>query len=404
MSQAASALASIDAPFADGRPSIHAQIVAAIERRGEAQRSLDLTLPGTGEMGNGLRIVAGGLDALFGRRDASPRQTKARSLISAITKAVRQPSAEALRGLYRTLSSGRATEVVDETLVRLAPEIERDRATIAALARRLVREAPDVEPVKVGLALLGVSGEPDDEDLVIEVGQSEEMTCFSAVALANLLADPTSSLWRLAKRVHGWGRIAVVKRLAGAQGPAIRAWLLREGFRNEIMYEYLAYIAATAGGLSEALSAEEIDEPLLIGAAGIFRALSGGGPAQDIFDYSDGACAATEFLRHALVRERPPLKVVAAAAGFQHLVNSEDAERLRAIPGWTAQALLDVRSRAGALLRAPGPGLPSRPGWPATRRGGSISWPPGSLPRSASTLGPDTLIASIAASATTGIS
>jgi hypothetical protein len=219
----------LQSPFVDGRPSIHAQIVAAIKRRGEAQRSLELTLPGEGEMGNGLRFVAGGLDALFGRPDASPRQTKARSLVSAITKAVRKPSAGALRGLYRTLSGGRASEVVNEALARLAPEIERDRATMAALGRRLVREAPDVEPVKVGLALLGVSGKPDDEALVIEVGQSEEMTLFSAVALANLLPDPTSSLWRLAKGVHGWGRIAVVERLAGAQDPAILARFVARG-------------------------------------------------------------------------------------------------------------------------------------------------------------------------------
>src|SRR5215470_12483529 len=148
MTQAESALASIDAPFVDGRPSIHAQIVAAIERRGEARRSLELTLPGAGEMGNSLRFVAGGLDAPFGRPETSQRQTKARSLVSAITKAVRQPSAGAPRGLYRTLSGGRASEVVDEALARLAPEIERDPATMAALARRLVREAPDVEPVK----------------------------------------------------------------------------------------------------------------------------------------------------------------------------------------------------------------------------------------------------------------
>jgi hypothetical protein len=96
MTQAGKALASVDAPFVDGRPSIHARIVAAIERSGAAQRSLDLTLPGAGEMGN-LRFVAGGLDALFGRPDALPRQIKARSLVSAKTKAVRQPSAGALR-------------------------------------------------------------------------------------------------------------------------------------------------------------------------------------------------------------------------------------------------------------------------------------------------------------------
>jgi hypothetical protein len=59
---------------------------------------------------------------------------------------------------------------VHEALVRLAPEIEGDGATMAALARPLVREAPDLESVKVGLALLGVSGDLDDEALVIEVG------------------------------------------------------------------------------------------------------------------------------------------------------------------------------------------------------------------------------------------
>jgi hypothetical protein len=81
MTQAESALASVDGQFGDGRPTIHAQIVAAIDRRGGAQRSLDLTLPGAGEMRNGLRIVAGGLDALFGRPDTSRRITKARSLV-----------------------------------------------------------------------------------------------------------------------------------------------------------------------------------------------------------------------------------------------------------------------------------------------------------------------------------
>jgi hypothetical protein len=40
--------------------------------------------------------------------------------------------------------------------------------------------------------------------------------------------------------VAGWGRIQTVRRLAGTQDPQIKAWLLRHGFRNQIMDEYLA--------------------------------------------------------------------------------------------------------------------------------------------------------------------
>jgi len=146
---------------------------------------------------------------------------------------------------------------------------------MATLARELVRGAPDIEPAKIGIALLGISGDPSDEGLLIEIGQSEEMTLFSVVALSNLLDDPQPAIWKLAQRVHGWGRIAAVERLEGTQDDAIKAWLLRDGFRNEVMNEYLACLAAKTGGLKEALAVPEINDDLLAGASGIIAARGG---------------------------------------------------------------------------------------------------------------------------------
>jgi len=56
---------------------------------------------------------------------------------------------------------------------------------------------------------------------------------------------------------------------------------------------------------------------------------------------------------HALARERPTLEVISTAGDLKRLVDGEQSSRLRAT-GWTAQALLDVRTHAAALLQKPG--------------------------------------------------
>jgi hypothetical protein len=67
-----------------------------------------------------------------------------------------------------------------------------------------------------------------------------------------------------------------VERLRETTDPDIRSWILREGYRNSIMHEYLAYIAATTGGLLEALRAETVDRRLLTAAGQILQALDRG--------------------------------------------------------------------------------------------------------------------------------
>ncbi|MQA95793.1 MAG: hypothetical protein GEV11_14475 [Streptosporangiales bacterium] len=57
------------------------------------------------------------------------------------------------------------------------------------------------------------------------------------------------------------------------------------------MDEYLAGIAATTGGLYEALLAPEVDDALLDGAGGILAALALRGPAEDMTDYPDAVPA-----------------------------------------------------------------------------------------------------------------
>ncbi|MFD1079345.1 hypothetical protein [Longispora fulva] len=79
---------------------------------------------------------------------------------------------------------------------------------------RLASRSSRREPVKLGLALMGLFPVVRHRDLLFTLGRHEEFTLFAAVALANGEEDPVDDLWQLARNVTGWGRIHLVERSA----------------------------------------------------------------------------------------------------------------------------------------------------------------------------------------------
>jgi hypothetical protein len=233
----------------------------------------------------------------------------------------------ARRALYDGLREGSVLAYVDELLARIEdPEVHHD------VASWLVRDGEHREPVKFGIALLGLAAGPDDLEVLRVLGRHEEFTLFVSVALARHSGDPVAELWRLAQGVDGWGRIQIIERLARTERPEIKRWLLRGGFHNSVMDEYTAYIAATTGDLVAALEGP-VDAELLDNAVSILRALIAGGPAQDISDYAEGPRALRMVLEQ--IRARP-------STAEQGLLAHEVVDLLQrdddALEHWTPEA------------------------------------------------------------------
>ncbi|GAA4603930.1 hypothetical protein BJY16_004799 [Actinoplanes octamycinicus] len=224
---------------------------------------------------------------------------------------------------------------------------------VRQLGRWLASHGTRRGAVAIGLVLLGLTGDARDRDLLLRLGTMEELTLYAAVALGSRHAD----LFALAQRVTGWGRIHTVQRLAGTTDERIRAWLLRGGFRNDILDQYLAWTAATTGGLADALAAESIDEDLLDGAGGILLALCEDGPAADITDYPDGPGAIERYLHHAGLH--PPVLMRIGVTGS--LLGFVDSARADPLP-WAPRQRVRVQARAATLT--------SRPEWRAVVQAG----------------------------------
>ena len=286
-------------------------------------------------MSGEVRWAGGAMDGIFGGTGASDRgEEKGTEIAALFVKASKRPSKRNLTKLYESVSDDGVLGYVDPMIEKLV-ELDPNRADLHALGRWLATTASDRGAVKVGIAILGVTGLASDVDVVRVLGAHDEFTLFAAVAITNGLADPRPELWALARAVDGWGRIQCVRRLRDTREPEIREWILREGFRNSIMDEELAFIAATTGGLLDALTETEPDRELLTSGGEILEALVAGGPAEDLDDYDDGADAVEAFLGHMETRAETLGDFQAVATICRYLAQ-ESGWDARSLKGWTA--------------------------------------------------------------------
>lgn len=215
--------------------------------------------------------------------------------------------------------------------------------------RFLTLESPDRGAVKMGIALAGVVGYIDLIDQIRTLGKHEEFTLYTSVALMNLSTDPEKELWELAKSVHGWGRIHLVERLEGTQNREIKEWILRDGYKNSIMYEYLAIIAAETGELHVALDRNEVDNDLLLSASEIIEALIMEGPVAGISVYEHGFFVITKFIEHTIKKPKN-ISYLITYDQINDYIDSIELNEFELKQGWSAESVKEVRLKLNMIF------------------------------------------------------
>ncbi|MEZ4328709.1 MAG: hypothetical protein R3B40_26025 [Polyangiales bacterium] len=354
----------LEAPWRAGQ-AIHDALRDAAAPDGSLPEGYEL--PDTPEPDGEIRWASGALDGVMthhaGLNDDAARAAAMAHTVAALTRA---PSHDGLRALHEQVAQGPLIECVDDLVSAITQTDALDPDRLHALGRSLATRATEREMVKLGVLLVGLVEGTDDRELLLTLGAHDELALFVVVAMANRPDLGEQALWELARRTRGWGRIQSVERLAGTDDPAIKAWLLREGFRNTVMDEYLAHVCATTGGLAEALAHAPgaLDDALLDGAADLLTALVTGGPAPDLAEYDHGALASERFLDHVEARVAGGafslrwLVALAQLRGF--LVDDRPWDSLEA-RGWTDQR----RTRLAAVVEA----LLAHPQWAAAVEG-----------------------------------
>lgn len=250
---------------------------------------------------NKLSFAPGAMDGIMGHHGSSKPKVQLVSELHTGLKAVTENASDRnIRALYALIKDREVLGVIDALIESIQKTPDLNAGHLRVVMYWFATKAADREPVKFAMALLGLMRGNDDSEVFLTLGWHDEFTLYSAVAIASNEAYSEKVLWELAKKAKGWGRISTVERLAKTTDPDIKDWLLRDGYKNNVMYEYLACICARAGDLHIALQAERIDDDLFNSACEILDTLvSGeGGPAEGLADYEHGCAAIGSLVKH----------------------------------------------------------------------------------------------------------
>lgn len=288
----------------------------------------------------------------------SGQHEHARSIATSLARACAVPTEGRLKKLYQALLGPlAAAKVVDELLPLVSGQAAERFAGLRQIASWLVNGSPDREAVKYGISLFGLLElSAAERDLLEVLGRHNEFALFVSKTLASSLpaADRDGALWQLARNIRGWGRVHIVEQLAETGDARIKDWMLREGFRNSIEDEYLAYVCAVSGDLVGAMRKDAVDVEMLASASDLLRALVHGGPAQDIRQYADGVEVLRRFQHHVAELQPTYLGTVVALGAIRSMAADDDEDWVALEKlGWTAAVRAELAARTAVLLTAP---------------------------------------------------
>lgn len=262
-----------------------------------------------------LNWAPGALEGVLGHHTAPSTATDdATEQVVAVLDAYRRGQLDrvALQRMYDLLAAG-SVDVGNRTARRVGEyaRAQSDSArlqevvpAIRDIASWLIDTGVNRTVVTTGLALAALLNDcANRREAVAILGRHATFAGAAITALSR--ADATDDIFALAQQHTGWGRIQAVEALVPTQRPDIRRWILTGGFRNDVLWGYLADIVARYCDLARFLaevrddrirsarSAAVVDDvAALDGARDLLSTLlEPYGPSGDISDYPNAGAA-----------------------------------------------------------------------------------------------------------------
>lgn len=150
-------------------------------------------------------------------------------------------------------------------------------------AVRELTESSSREAIKFAMTILGmlnVEGDQRLRNVILTLSLSDEFTLYGLLLISEW-QNRNKIIFQLAKQVKGWGRIHAVEQLE-ADTDEVRQWLLTEGWKNDIMFQYSALTCVEKGRLEELLQHDKVEGHQLSAAGALIRSLLSEGPVSGI--------------------------------------------------------------------------------------------------------------------------
>lgn len=204
----------------------------------------DFSLPSLTDDENEVKWADGAMDGVTMYHMSIPEIGKDdRTLISDAVRAASKRDYDLADSLFKLLGKHLQAIIVIDDLQSYIIDNQRklNAKNLFEYAMHLLFESNDRECVKFGLALLELFKTDDKNDLkeaIRTIGINDEFALFAIFVMLKW-ENGNNEVWKLAKKLHGWGRIHAIERIE-PETEEIRNWMLMEGIHNNVMPAYSA--------------------------------------------------------------------------------------------------------------------------------------------------------------------
>ena len=244
----------------------------------------------------GMRFVDGMLDGILGARDDKDAQ-KLLAIFEDFARAELNDALidEYLGRIYVFAMKRLTLSYIDDFLELILRGDDKVFHFCITTAKHFVKGAAHREPVKLGLAMLGLTRLDEDALAMYQTfGLSDEFANYVAVALKRNGRNDLN--FELAKRVKGWGRVQYLNFLDIAN-EQMREWVLLKGYECDISQNYTAALCMQKGDLLGFIKERGFDEALYDACLEMFDALMNGNGPHSLDEYSDYAAVFELFIK-----------------------------------------------------------------------------------------------------------
>ena len=206
--------------------------------------------------------------ALYHMAPLQPDQNREAMILQALKLMSDEDNGDHVTEIFRIFEElDQKTSIVrlfDEIILVLARnQASLDLQSLLNFGDWLICNGVSLLAVKMGLTVIAPFDVPFVEEVMTEFGVYDEFTYYSARVLSmDKWENGNEELFRLAKNVHGWGRIHAVHYLR-PKTQEIQDWLLYEGSKNEVLPQYSSDICLQKSGaairLDSTLSSKEFE-------------------------------------------------------------------------------------------------------------------------------------------------
>lgn len=251
---------------------------------------------------NQINFAPGAMDGIGIYHSAQANEEKiARKIGKLLRKYFKTSNVDCLNKVEAVLDENRAISIIDlilQDFIDNQNKIDCDKAV--ELSYTLIKTSDSLEMVKIGIGVLGLFDLDSNTEImetIITLGIYDDLTLYAVVAASNW-ANGNEIIFKIAKSVHGWGKVHAVDRLE-PETEEIREWILREGCVGMLAEMYLGLTCAVKGNMIGELRKETISRELFDGIATTISSLLDEGPVAGISEYEYAEEALVHFIKHA---------------------------------------------------------------------------------------------------------